>query len=106
MNYLTHGHCLATALKGVFGGVPMLLHCDADVSLSVCHSCMQEGSFDEAVKGVTYVFHTASPYSLDTSDPDKLIDPALKGTKNVLNAVAKHKDSIKRVVLTSSIAGE
>eukprot|EP00877_Chromochloris_zofingiensis_P003091 jgi/Chrzof1/12783/Cz07g07130.t1 len=65
---------------------------------------LKEGSFDEAVKGVTYVFHTASPYSLDTSDPDKLIDPALKGTKNVLNAVAKHKDSIKRVVLTSSIA--
>ena len=33
-----------------------------------------------------------------------LIEPALLGTKNVLTSVAKHKSSIKRVVLTSSFA--
>lgn len=33
------------------------------------------------------------------------VDPALKGTRNVLGAVAKNRDSVKRVVLTSSCAG-
>lgn len=35
-----------------------------------------------------------------------LVDPAVKGTKNVLSAVAKSLDSVKRVVLTSSFAGK
>ena len=35
----------------------------------------------------------------------ELIEPAVNGTKNVLGAVAKAKDSVKRVVLTSSFAG-
>ena len=35
-----------------------------------------------------------------------LVDPAVLGTKNVLSAVAKSKDTVKRVVLTSSFAGE
>ena len=34
-----------------------------------------------------------------------LVDPAVKGTKNVLSAVAKSLDTVKRVVLTSSFAG-
>ncbi len=35
-----------------------------------------------------------------------LVDPAVLGTKNVLSAVAKSKDTVKRVVLTSSFAGK
>lgn len=68
---------------------------------------MQDGSFDDAVEGATYVFHTASPYIISgVQDPQKeLVEPAVKGTLNVLNSVAKSK-SIKRVVLTSSIVGE
>lgn len=39
-------------------------------------------------------------------DPQKdLLDPALKGTTTVLRSAAKSKDSIKRIVLTSSVAG-
>lgn len=34
-----------------------------------------------------------------------LVDPAVNGTKNVLGAVAKSLDTVKRVVLTSSFAG-
>lgn len=30
---------------------------------------MQEGAFDEAVKGVTAIEHTASPYHYDAEDP-------------------------------------
>ncbi|XP_021862311.1 phenylacetaldehyde reductase isoform X2 [Spinacia oleracea] len=65
---------------------------------------LEEGSFDAAVEGCEGVFHTASPFFNDAKDPEaELLDPALKGTLNVLNACAKIP-SIKRVVLTSSMA--
>ncbi|XP_021682953.2 phenylacetaldehyde reductase-like [Hevea brasiliensis] len=65
---------------------------------------LEEGSFDAAVEGCEGVFHTASPFYHDVKDPQaELIDPALKGTLNVLNSCAK-VPSIKRVVLTSSTA--
>ncbi|KAI8526172.1 hypothetical protein RHMOL_Rhmol13G0288400 [Rhododendron molle] len=65
---------------------------------------LEEGSFDAAVDGCIGVFHTASPFYHDVKDPQvELIDPALKGTLNVLGSCAK-APSIKRVVLTSSIA--
>ncbi|KAE9615803.1 hypothetical protein Lal_00017353 [Lupinus albus] len=65
---------------------------------------LEEGSFDIVVQGCHGVFHTASPFYHDVKDPQaELIDPALKGTLNVLNSVAK-SPSVKRVVITSSIA--
>jgi nucleoside-diphosphate-sugar epimerase len=66
---------------------------------------LKEGSFDEAAKGCDIVFHTASPFFISGfKDAQKsLVDPALKGTRNVLGAVNK-SNSVKRVVLTSSIA--
>lgn len=65
---------------------------------------LEEGSFDPIVSGCDAVFHTASPFYHAITDPQaELIDPALKGTLNVLGSCAKHP-SVKRVVLTSSIA--
>lgn len=65
---------------------------------------LKEGSYDEAMKDCELVFHTASPFSLDVKNPQKdLIDPAVNGTKNVLDAVNR-APSVKRVVLTSSCA--
>ncbi|CAB4309145.1 unnamed protein product [Prunus armeniaca] len=65
---------------------------------------LEEGSFDSAVDGCEGVFHTASPFYHDVTDPKaELLDPAVKGTLNVLNSCAKSQ-SIRRVVLTSSIA--
>ncbi|MED6199533.1 hypothetical protein PIB30_076813 [Stylosanthes scabra] len=65
---------------------------------------LEEGSFDSVVQGCHGVFHTASPVKLTFKDPQaELVDPAIKGTINVLESCAKSA-SVKRVVLTSSFA--
>lgn len=66
---------------------------------------LQEGAFDEAMKGCELVFHTASPFVvLNYKDAEAdIVRPAVDGTRNVLNA-ANRTSSVKRVVLTSSIA--
>ncbi|HEY5371989.1 MAG TPA: NAD-dependent epimerase/dehydratase family protein [Hanamia sp.] len=62
------------------------------------------GSYKEAMQGCELVFHTASPFTLDVKDPQKeLIEPAVKGTENVLNT-AKEVPAVKRIVVTSSCA--
>lgn len=62
------------------------------------------GSFDQAVAGAECVIHTASPYVIDAPDPQlDLVDPAVNGTRNVLEACAK-SSSVRRVVYTSSMA--
>ncbi|PON74288.1 NAD(P)-binding domain containing protein [Parasponia andersonii] len=67
-------------------------------------SLLEEGSFDSAINGCDGVFHTASPAILSATDPQaEIIDPAVKGTLSVLRSCAK-VPSIKRVVITSSIA--
>ena len=63
------------------------------------------GSFDKACEGAEYVHHIASPFDAWNEDPDKeIIDPAINGTINVLQAVAKAR-CVRRVVLTSSVFG-
>lgn len=65
---------------------------------------LEKGSYSEAMQGCEVVFHTASPFTLDIEDPQKdLIDPAVKGTANVLES-ANQTPSVKRVVVTSSCA--
>jgi len=62
------------------------------------------GTYDEAMAGCELVIHSASPFLLHVKDPQKeLVEPALKGTKNVLGSVNR-TSSVKRVVLTSSVA--
>ncbi|KAL6954355.1 NADPH-cytochrome p450 reductase, variant 2 [Sarracenia purpurea var. burkii] len=55
-------------------------------------------SLREAIDGCDGVFHTASPV---TDDPEEMVEPAVNGTKNVINAAADTK--VRRVVFTSSI---
>lgn len=53
---------------------------------------------------MTYVVHVASPFPLELSvNEDELIRQAREGTLAVLRACA-NEGSVKRVVLTSSVA--
>ncbi|CAE5958556.1 unnamed protein product [Arabidopsis arenosa] len=62
-----------------------------------------EGSFDDAVNGVDGVFHIASRVSVgrDNNNLEKF-DPNISGTMNVMNSCAKSRNTVKRIVLTSS----
>ncbi len=65
---------------------------------------LQPGSYAEAMAGCQVVFHTASPFTLAVRDAQRdLVDPAVNGTRNVLEQ-ADATSSVKRVVLTSSCA--
>ncbi|KAJ7455614.1 D-lactaldehyde dehydrogenase [Mycena galericulata] len=63
-----------------------------------------DGAFDEAVKGVVAIEHTASPFHFDADDPAELSEPAIKGTVGILESARKYGDSVKRIVVTSSCA--
>lgn len=65
---------------------------------------MQPGSFDAAAVGCDVVMHTASPYAIEVADAQRdLVDPAVNGTREVLTAAVR-AGSVRRVVLTSSMA--
>jgi len=52
---------------------------------------VQEGAFDEVVKGVDAVVHTASPFHFKVTHPNELIEPAINGTVGVLKSIKKNK---------------
>ena len=64
------------------------------------------GSFDASVEGCSIVYHIASPFLTENKIRDgqkEVVEPALKGTQNVLAAVQKC-ETVKLVVLTSSVS--
>ncbi|KAI5387454.1 putative anthocyanidin reductase isoform X3 [Lathyrus oleraceus] len=81
--------------------------------LKVFRADLQEdGSFDEAIKGCVGVFHVAASMQFNVNDKENtaeafvranIIDPAIKGTINLLKSCLK-SNSVKRVVFTSSIS--
>ncbi|KAG7670329.1 hypothetical protein Ndes2526B_g00076 [Nannochloris sp. 'desiccata'] len=68
---------------------------------------MDASSFDDAIIGCKYVFHVASPFSLNVAPSqvqEKLVGPAVAGVESVLGAVSRvGGETVERVVMTSSI---
>ena len=66
---------------------------------------LKEGSFDPAMQGCAVVFHVASPFKLPEKIKDgqtEMVEPALRGTDNVLGSVER-TETVRRVVMTSTI---
>jgi dihydroflavonol-4-reductase len=59
--------------------------------------------WDSALEGVDVLIHSASPFPIASpKDENDLVRPAVEGTLRALRAA--HKNGVKRVILTSSVA--
>jgi NADPH-dependent methylglyoxal reductase len=63
-------------------------------------------AYEEAIKGVSGIVHSASPFVLQPKDiRAELLEPAINGTKNVFEAAAQYGGpQLKKVIITSSFA--
>ncbi|WOK94038.1 cinnamoyl-CoA reductase 1 isoform X1 [Canna indica] len=78
-------------LKAMKGAAERLILCKADL--------LDFAALREAVDGCQGVFHTASPV---TDDPEQMVEPAVRGTRYVIEAAAE-AGTARRVVFTSSV---
>lgn len=77
----------------------------SQLSFAIVPDIRDPSAFDEAVKGVDGVIHTASPFQMSVEDNERdLLEPAIKGTEGILESIAKNAPQVKRVVVTSSFA--
>lgn len=76
---------------------------DIDRLQFVALDLLRDEGWKEAMAGVKFLQHTASPFILETpKDPDDLIRPAVEGTRRAIEAALAA--DVERIVLTSSIA--
>lgn len=70
---------------------------------------IKDGAYNDAVREVDYIIHLASPTTnLDEVPTEEtydavLIQPALRGTMNMLRAAREYSPTTKRMVITASI---
>lgn len=82
-------------LQALAGGDRLEIH-SADLEVA--------GSFEQAMSGASYLVHTASAVMLAAKDPQReIVDVAVTGTRNVITT-ALAAGTVKRIVMTSSIA--
>ncbi|KNG86407.1 putative NAD dependent epimerase/dehydratase [Aspergillus nomiae NRRL 13137] len=76
-----------------------------ELSFAIVPDIVEDGAFDEAVKGVDGIMHTACPGAIETENNKRdIVQPAINGTINILQSARKHAPQIKRIVITSSFA--
>ncbi|KAH6916476.1 D-lactaldehyde dehydrogenase [Coprinopsis sp. MPI-PUGE-AT-0042] len=106
---LEKGYSVRAAVRSPDKGRHMKNHFQAHadrLELAIVPDIAKEGAFDEAVKGVEGIVHTASPVHLfaPSSTVEEFVEPAVKGTTGILRSAAKHGTSVKGIVTTASIA--
>ncbi|KAF8880900.1 hypothetical protein CPB84DRAFT_1792190 [Gymnopilus junonius] len=75
-----------------------------NLELVIVEDIEKEGAFDEAVKGVDAIAHTASPFHSNVKQPEEFLRPAIQGTVGMLKSALKNGSKVKRIVVTSSTA--
>ena len=82
------------------------LNRDSQLSFTTVPDFLAPGAFDEAIQGVKYVIHVASPLPFESpADGDFykfFVEPAVHGTLGVFESAQK-AGSVKRIVVTSSV---
>lgn len=85
-------------LKALYPGVSKL-------SYSVVPDIGAPDAFKDAVVGVDYIIHSASPFRLNISNPvTELLEPAINGTTGILYAAKLYAPQVKKIIITSSFA--
>ncbi|KAH5177984.1 hypothetical protein HBH68_184670 [Parastagonospora nodorum] len=84
------------------------LNPESKLTFVIVPDLLVDGAYDDAIKGAAYAIHVASPLATPLEEGEnyhtKLIQPAVKGTVNMLEAAKKY-GGVKRVVITSSVGG-
>lgn len=78
-----------------------------DLKFEIVPDVAQKDAFVQTLKNhdITHVLHTASPFFLNPKDPQKeILDPAINGTRGILEAAQQHGPHVEHVVITSSNA--
>ena len=108
---LEAGYTVRAAVRNQAGfdkiaSLPPVLKYKSQLSSVIVPDITTPGAYDEAVKGVKYIVHVASPLVGNTNASEdreaKMIQPAIRGTVGILESAAKTA-GIKRVVITASI---
>ncbi|KAJ9612459.1 hypothetical protein H2200_004056 [Cladophialophora chaetospira] len=87
-------HLLAGAFKGY----------DAQYEHFEVKDIVAPGAFDDAVKGVYAIIHTASPVDFTLKTVDDFFGPAIGGNLSILESAKNAGPQLKAFVVTSSIA--
>ncbi|CAK4151315.1 unnamed protein product [Aphanomyces euteiches] len=102
-DYVVRGTVRSLKKPDRFAHLTSLPHANTRLEL-VEANLLDDKAWAPAVKDCAAVLHIASPFLLTLHDPQKdLVEPAERGTENVLRA-AIAEDSVKDIVLTSSLA--
>ncbi|KAH8885261.1 NAD(P)-binding protein [Thozetella sp. PMI_491] len=108
---LERGHSVVTTVRSEAKGTKILTSLGVlreRLRFVVVDDIAREGAFNDAVQSdppLEYVIHTASPFPDHFTDPvNDLLDPAIKGTRGILQAIQTYAPGVKRVVVTSSFA--
>ncbi|KAJ9602927.1 Glycine-rich RNA-binding protein 2, mitochondrial [Cladophialophora chaetospira] len=78
------------------------------LDFSIVPDITASGAFDQCLKDaqpLDAIVHTASPFNYSTAKiPTDFINPAVRGTTEIIESAAKYAPGLKRFVITSSFA--
>ncbi|OGE47017.1 hypothetical protein PENARI_c075G08836 [Penicillium arizonense] len=78
---------------------------DGRLTFTIVRDISSFNAFDEAVKDVTGIIHTATPFQMQVENNERdLLIPAIEGTKNILRSINENVPNLRRLVLISSFA--
>lgn len=104
-----HRHTVVCAVRSEAKGRDVQRSYPTDkVSYGIVEDITRDGAFDKIVRSdppFNAVIHAASPFHFKSKDFQReMLDPAVKGTVGILASIKAHAPSVRRVVITSSMA--